>query len=149
MTVNGSYGAYLKCAPSTLNYPANALTDFIWAAPVFSHGSSSLTNNTARVQFTTAGVYAFCCHVHANATLTSTTTFQLQSFYSTDGSVWSGLHYGEQNCAAGASQDFALNGMVQAATNSYINIQFYDGLASTISLTNLIGWCSLSVYRVG
>jgi hypothetical protein len=99
---------------STTTY-GTTQTDIIWKPPVFSYGLTA-PNNSAAVIFTSAGVYSFYVQLHSNTTLTSAKDFQLQSFYSTNGTTYNNYENSEVFLPyTNGVEEFTLKGLIKAA----------------------------------
>jgi len=148
LTTNGSYGAYLKCLLSTTTY-GTTQTDVLWSAPVFSYGLVG-PSNSAAIKFTSAGVYAVYVQLHSNTTISTAKDFQLQLFYSTNGTTYTDYENSEVYLPyTSGAEEFYLNGLIQAATNSYIKVQVLNNTGANIVFNSGGQWSYLHVYRVG
>ena len=147
LTTTGSYGAYLRCTLNSNSYGAGT-TEILWNnAPTFSYGLS-MTNNKA-IQFTSAGVYAFFVQLHSNTPIATAQDFQLQAFYSTNGTNYSNYENSEVNILFNGVEEFTLNGLIQVAANSYLKISLVNNSGADIVFNTGGQWTRLHCYRVG
>ena len=148
LTVAGSYGAWLKCLLSTTTY-GTTQTDILWSSPIFSSGLVG-PNNSAAINFTSAGVYSFNLQLHSNTTIASAKDFQLQSFYSTNGTTWNDYENSEVFLAyTNGVEEFWLNGLIQVAAGSYLKVQILNNSGANIVFNSGGQWSYLHVFRVG
>ena len=148
LSTTGSYGAWLKCTLYLATYGTTQM-DVTWKAPTFSYGITG-PNNSAAIQFTSAGVYKFNLQLHSNTVLSAAKDFQLQSFYSTNGTTWNNYENSEVNLAyTNGVEELWLNGMVQVAANSYLKVQILNISGADIVFNTGGQWSYMHVYRVG
>jgi len=123
--------------------------DVTWKAPTFSYNITG-PNNSAAIQFTSAGVYKFDLQLHSNTSLSAAKDFQLQAFYSTNGSTYNDYENSEVNVAyTNGVEELWLNGMIQVAANSYLKIQILNNSGADIVFNTGGQWSYMHVYRVG
>jgi hypothetical protein len=148
LSTAGSYGSWLKCTLHLATY-GTTQADITWKTPTFSHNITG-PNNSAAIQFTSAGVYKFKIQLHSNTTLSAAKDFQLQSFYSTNGSTWNVYENSEVFLPfTNGVLELWLNGMIQVATNSYIKFQILNNSGADIVFNTLGRWSFMHIFRVG
>ena len=107
-------------------------------------------NNSAAVNFTSAGVYSFYVQLHSNTTITSAKDFQLQSSYSTNGTTYIIYENSEVFLPyTNGVEEFNLKGLIKAAAGSYLKIQILNNSGANIIFNSCSQWSYLHVYRVG
>ena len=148
LSTTGSYGAWLKCTLHLATYGTTQM-DITWKTPTFLHNITG-PNNSAVIQFTSAGVYKFKIQLHSNTTLSAAKDFQLQSFYSTNGTTWHVYENSEVYLAfTNGVIELWLNGMIQVATNSYLKFQILNNSGANVVFNTQARWTFMHIFRVG
>jgi hypothetical protein len=148
LSTTGSYGAWLKCTLFLATYGTTQM-DITWRTPTFAYNITG-PNNSAAIQFTSAGVYKFKLQLHSNTIISTAKDFQLQSFYSTNGSTWNVYENSEVYLPyTNGVLELWLNGMIQVATNSYIKFQILNNSGANIVFNTGGQWSYMHIFRVG